>query len=188
MEVAPRVDKLLARAVDEQVSEQRLIREALQDVGARLAHVEAATSALVEKIEGWSDPGAATADMAVRVEKRLVKRFEDIEDRIDELAETVEARAVETMTEDLTAVADELRQAVGDLARLLVRDRKRIGKVLTEHRNAILAELRMPAPTTLVDVRDNGGQYADGDDADGDDDGYQLAANGDARRRLWRLR
>jgi len=181
MEVAPRVDKLLARAVDEQVSEQRLIREALEDVGDRLASVEAATNALVEKIEGWSDPGAATADMALRVEKRLAKRFDDLDDRLEELAETVEARAVETMSEELTAVADELRQAVGDLARLLVRDRKRIGKVLTEHRNAILAELRMPPTPSIVDVRQNGEHYDDEDD-------YEVAANGDSRRRLWRLR
>ena len=179
MEVAPRVDKLLAKAVDEQVSEQRLIREALEDVAARLANVEAATASLVDKIEGWSDPGAATADLAVRVEKRMAKRFNELDDHLDELAETIEARAVETMSEDLTAVADELRQAVGDLARLLVRDRKRIGHVLTEHRNAILAELRMPAPTPLVDVRDNGDQY---------DDEYEVAVNGDTRRRLWRLR
>jgi DNA repair ATPase RecN len=181
MEVAPRVDKLLARAVDEQVSEQRLIREALQDVSARLATVEAATTTLVDRIEGWSDPGAATADMAVRVEKRLAKRFDNLEEQIDELAETVEARAVETMSDELTAVADELRQAVGDLARLLVRDRKRIGQVLTEHRNAILAELRMPAPAGVVDVRENG-------NGDGYDDEYEVAANGEPRRRLWRLR
>ena len=179
MEVAPRVDKLLARAVDEQVSEQRLIREALEDIGDRLANVETAAAALVDKIEGWSDPGAATADLAVRVEKRLAKRFEYLDERLDDLAETIEARAVETMSEELTTVADELRQAVGDLARLLVRDRKRIGKVLTEHRNAILAELRMPAAPTVVDVRDDDDEY---------DDERPLAVNGDAPRRLWRLR
>src|SRR5205823_5600129 len=55
MEVAPRVDKLLAKAVDEQVSEQRLIREALEDFNARLARVEFTTATLAEKIEPWSD-------------------------------------------------------------------------------------------------------------------------------------
>ncbi|MBV8981381.1 MAG: hypothetical protein JO086_10815, partial [Acidimicrobiia bacterium] len=51
MDVAPRVDYLLSKAVDEQVSEQRLIREALEDVAARLARVERTTAALAEKIE-----------------------------------------------------------------------------------------------------------------------------------------
>jgi len=85
----------------------------------------------------------------------------------------------------VTVVADELRQAVGDLARLLVRDRKRIGKVLTEHRNAILAELRLPATNGhTLDLRSD-------DDEDGDyeeDDEPDVVAAGGGRRLLRRLR
>jgi DNA repair ATPase RecN len=184
MEVAPRVDRLLAKAVDEQVSEQRLLREALEDVAARLEHVESTTAALAEKIEPWSDPGAATADLAVRVEKRIGKRFDELAMTLDDMAVTIENRAVDVMSEDLEAVADELRKAVAELARLLVRDRNRIGRTLTEHRNAIIAELRMPATNGhTVDIRRNNAE----DDYDEDDE-PDVVAGGGGRRLLRRLR
>jgi DNA anti-recombination protein RmuC len=156
MDVAPRVDRLFARAVDEQVSEQRLLREALQEVAARLARVEATAAALEEKIGPWSDPGAATADLAVRVEERLGARLDDLERRLDDMAVTIENRALDAMSADMAEVADELRKAVGELARALVRDRSRISNTLTEHRNAILAELRLPAQRNghTVDLSD----------------------------------
>jgi DNA repair ATPase RecN len=176
MDVAPRVERLLAKAVDEQVSEQRFLREALEQVAGRLDRLEAHTSALVEKIEPWSDPGAATADLAVRVEKRIGKRFDELQMTLDDLAVTIERRAIEAMSDDLEAVADELRKAVNELARLLVRDRKRIANTLTEHRNAILAEIRLP-DETAVDLRDD----------EEFDDAPVAAANG-GRRVLRRLR
>src|SRR5207302_1476292 len=113
MEVPPRVDRLLAKAVDEQVSEQRLLREALED-----------------------------------------------------------------------AVADELRKAVTELARLLVRDRTRINRTLTEHRNAIVAELRLPATNGhTVNLRRDDDEE---DDYDVDDEPDVVAVGG-ARRLLRRL-
>jgi len=185
MEVPPRVDRLLAKAVDEQVSEQRLLREALEDVAVRLERVEATTSALADKIEPWSDPGAATADLAVRVEKRIGKRFDELAMALDDMAVTIENRAVDVMSEDLNAVADELRKAVAELARLLVRDSNRIGPTLTEHSNAILAELRLPATNGhTLDLRSD-------DDEDGDyeeDDEPDVVAAGGGRRLLRRLR
>jgi hypothetical protein len=181
MDVAPRVDRLLARAVDEQVSEQRLLREALEEVAGRLARVEANTAALAEKIEPWSDPGAATADLAVRVEKRVAKRFDDLAMALDDMAVTIEQRATDTMSDELAAVADELRKAVAELARLLVRDRNRISHALTEHRNAIVAELRLPASNGhTVDLSD--------DDDDYDDFEPDVVVNGGGRRLLRRLR
>ena len=184
MEVPPRVDRLLAKAVDEQVSEQRLLREALEDVAARLERVETTTAALAEKIEPWSDPGAATADLAVRVEKRIGKRFDELAMALDDMAVTIENRAVDAMSEDLDAVADELRKAVTELARLLVRDRTRINRTLTEHRNAIVAELRLPTTNGhTVDVRDED----DDDDYDLDDEPDAVAGGG-GRRLLRRLR
>jgi hypothetical protein len=154
MDVAPRVDRLFARAVDEQLTEQRLIREALEQLSERLARVEATTAALDEKIGPWSDPGAATADLAVRVEEQLGARLDDLEMRLDDMAVTIERRAVESMSSDLAAVSQDLRKAVGELARSLVRDRGRITNTLTEHRNAILAELRLPADR--IDLREEG--------------------------------
>jgi predicted transcriptional regulator len=181
MDVTPRVDKLLAKAVDDQLSEQRLIREALEDVGARLTRVESITGALADKIEPWSDPGAATADLAVRVEKRIGKRFDELAMALDDMAVTIENRATEAMAEDMAAVADELRKAVAELARLLVRDRHRISRALTEHRNAILAELRMPpSKARTVDLSD--------DDEYDDEDEPDVVVNGGGRRLLRRLR
>jgi len=184
MDVTPRVDQLLAKAVDEQVSEQRLIREALEDVASRLTRVEHTTARLAEKIDPWSDPSAATADLAVRVEERVGQRFDDLAVALDELAVTIENRAVDAMSDEMAAVADELRKAVSELARLLVRDRNRIGRHLTEHRNAILAELRMPrsVPRT-VDLSDDSD-----DDEDDDDDEPDVVVNGGGRRLLRRLR
>lgn len=179
MDVAPRVDYLLSKAVDEQVSEQRLIREALEDVAARLARVEATTATLAEKIEPWSDPGAATADLAARVDKRMAKRFDDLAMTLDDLAVDIENRAVDVMSDDLASVADELRKAIAELARLLVRDRNRISNALTEHRNAIVAELSLPAS--------NGHTVDLSDQDDGYDDEPDIVVNG-GRRLLRRLR
>jgi hypothetical protein len=184
MDVTPRVDQLLAKAVDEQVSEQRLIREALENVADRLARVEYTTAALAEKIDPWSEPGAATADLAVRVEESIGKRFDDLAVALDEMAVTIENRAVEAMADDMAAVADELRKAVAELARLLVRDRNRIGRHLAEHRNTILAELRMPRPTgRTVDL-----STAYDDEDDDDEDEPDVVVNGGGRRLLRRLR
>jgi hypothetical protein len=177
MDVAPRVDRILAKAVDEQVGEQRLIRQALEDLSGRLARVEQTAAALDAKIAPWSDPGAATADLAVRVEKRFAKRLDTLEMRLDDMAVTIERRAVASMSAELAEVTEELRRAVGDLARVLVRDRGRITNTLTEHRNAILAELRLPAANGhSVDLRDG----SSGDADDGDDE--------PVRPRLRRLR
>ena len=156
MDVAPRVDRLLAKAVNEQLSEQRLIRESLEDVAERLDGVEATAAALEEKIGPWSDPGGATADLAVRVEKRVAKRLDALETRLDALCDVIERRAVERVSGEMADVADELRKAVGELGRLLVRDRGRISSVLTEHRNAILAEIRLPdVDADSVDLRES---------------------------------
>ncbi|MCU1448944.1 MAG: hypothetical protein JWP02_1114 [Acidimicrobiales bacterium] len=153
MDVAPRVDRLFARAVDEQLTEQRLIREALELLAERLARVEATTAAVDDKIGPWSDPGAATADLAVRVEERLGARLDELEMRLDDMAVTIERRAVESMSAEMAAVSEDLRKAVGELARTLVRDRGRITNTLTEHRNAILAELRLPSDR--IDLRED---------------------------------
>jgi DNA repair exonuclease SbcCD ATPase subunit len=184
MDVTPRVDRLLAKAADEQASEQRMIREALRDFHGRLTRMESITGALADKIEPWSDPSAATADLAVRLEKRIGKRFEDLAMTLDDMAVTIENRAVEVMAEDMAAVADELRKAVSELARLLVRDRNRISRALTEHRNAILAELRLPPSNgRTVDLSDS---YDD--EYDDDEDEPDVVVNGGGRRLLRRLR
>jgi len=151
MDVAPRVDRLLSRAVDEQVNEQRSLRKALEALVARVARVEETTAALDDKVRPWSDPGAATADLALRVEERFGQRLDALDARLDELALAIEDRAVDILSAEVSSVADELRKAVGELGRMLVRDRGRISQALTEHRNAILAELRLPESTGALD-------------------------------------
>src|SRR5437763_5436987 len=168
MDVAPRVDRLLARAVDEQVSEQRLLRQALEDLVARVARMEQTTDALDDKLRPWSDPGAATADLAFRVEERFGARLDSLEARLDELALAIEDRAVETLSAELASTVDELRKAMGELGRMLVRDRSRISRTLTEHRNAILAELRLPSSARVVSDDDEDDE--EDDDEAGDDE------------------
>jgi len=144
MDVVPRVDQLLAQAAEEQVSEQRWLRQVLEALSERLDRMEEAVVALDERTRAWSNPGAATADLAVRMEKRIDRRLTKLERYIDDLAISVEQRALDGGSAQVAGIGDDLRRAVAELGRMLVRDRSRISGLLTEHHNAIAAEIRLP--------------------------------------------
>jgi hypothetical protein len=71
--------------------------------------------------------------------------------KIDDLAETLEATLRESIAKDVERVATDLRHTVSELGRLLVKDLGRLSKILSEHRDAIVAEVRatdgQPAPS-----------------------------------------
>jgi hypothetical protein len=81
--------------------------------------------------------GTAAAD--------LERRLESVEARLDalelSLRETVELACRETVGTELQNVSDDLRRAVSELGRLLLRDLDRLTKVLAEHRDAIVERL-----------------------------------------------
>lgn len=72
------------------------------------------------------------------VERRLAA----IEARLDSLEHTMR----ETVTAELHAAGDELRRAVSDLGRLLLRDLDRLTKVLADHRDAIVERVSALPP------------------------------------------
>ncbi|MGH9222563.1 MAG: hypothetical protein ACRD2W_01900 [Acidimicrobiales bacterium] len=93
---------------------------------------------------GLPSPAAASGPGPHSVEQRLAA----IEARLDSLEHTMR----ETVTEELHTAGDELRRAVSDLGRLLLRDLDRLTKVLAEHRDAIVDRLTAvaePAPEPL---------------------------------------
>ena len=61
MDTSPRVDELLARAVDEQVAEQRSWRAAVEALTERVAAVELAIAALRDELGGAVESGARAA-------------------------------------------------------------------------------------------------------------------------------
>ena len=93
------------------------------------------------------EPGPDLAPLAEAV-GRLTARIDELEKAVvrplEELADTIETQVVEHVSAELSSVTVELRRAVAELGRMLVRDRGRIAQVLTEHRDALLAELREP--------------------------------------------
>jgi hypothetical protein len=90
-------------------------------------------------------PAPAEEPLADAV-SRLTARIDELEKAVilplEGLADTIETRVVDHVSAELASVTVELRRAVAELGRMLVRDRGRIAQVLTEHRDALLAELR----------------------------------------------
>lgn len=68
----------------------------------------------------------------------LERRLADIERRL----EALESNLRDAVTAELQEVGDELRRAVSELGRLLLRDLDRLTKVLAEHRDAIVDRLQ----------------------------------------------
>ncbi|HUS62444.1 MAG TPA: hypothetical protein VMY34_09625, partial [Acidimicrobiales bacterium] len=63
-------------------------------------------------------------------------------ERLDALATSLEHSVREAVAKDVEVVAADLRHTVSDLGRLLVRDLGRLSKILSEHRDTIVAEVR----------------------------------------------
>jgi hypothetical protein len=78
-----------------------------------------------------SPPGGAFGDA---VEARLAA----IEDRLD----AIESSLDQALATGLQTIGEEMRRAVSDLGRLLLRDLDRLTKVLAEHRDTIVERLQ----------------------------------------------
>jgi hypothetical protein len=65
----------------------------------------------------------------------------EMNERLDALSVSLEASLREAVTHEVQVVSGELRHTVAELGRLLVRDLGKLPKLLSEHRNAIVAEL-----------------------------------------------
>lgn len=88
--------------------------------------------------DGSDDPDDDTR----RTLKAIERAVADLGERMDSLAATLESSVREAVAKDVEAVAADLRHTVSDLGRLLVRDLGRLSKILSEHRDTIVAEVR----------------------------------------------
>ena len=92
------------------------------------------------------------------VEARLANveaALAETNERLDALGVSLEASLREAVTQEVQVVSGELRHTVAELGRLLVRDIGKLPKLLSEHRDAIVAELAgrtrsAPAVTAAV--------------------------------------
>jgi hypothetical protein len=94
--------------------------------------------------------GDSPADPDAEMRRRLAAIENGIAalgERVDALATTLEQSVRDAVVQDVEAVAADLRHTVSDLGRLLVRDLGRLSKILAEHRDTIVAEVRgQPSP------------------------------------------
>lgn len=95
-------------------------------------------------------PGAGPAD-------DLAARLAAIERRLDALEGSIR----DAVAQEVQGTVDELRRAVSDLGRLLLRDLDRLTKVLADHRDAIVDRLQPvaqpgPAADPAADVAADG--------------------------------
>src|SRR5919202_2985312 len=84
--------------------------------------------------DGGGVPGPIPAS---RARAELEDRLAAVEHRLDALEGSIR----EAVTQELQAAGEEMRRAVSELGRLLLRDLDRLTKVLAEHRDAIVERL-----------------------------------------------
>ena len=101
-------------------------------------------------------PGEPTpTDLSARLD-RVEARVATLGDRLESLVDSVESTLRVAVAEEVGAVAGDLRRTVTELGRLLVRDLGRLMRILVEHRDTIVAELRSsasPAADTMPNRR-----------------------------------
>jgi hypothetical protein len=85
-------------------------------------------------------PGDDVSGRLVALESAVA----DLARRVDALAASSEAAVSAAVAREVQGVAADLRHTVSELGRLLVRDLGKLSKILAEHRDTILAEVRGP--------------------------------------------
>lgn len=78
------------------------------------------------------------AGPAAEADSELAGRLAAIEQRLDALEGSIR----DSVAQEVQGTVDELRRAVSDLGRLLLRDLDRLTKVLADHRDAIVDRLQ----------------------------------------------
>ena len=89
-----------------------------------------------------SEPDEPTAaELAARLDA-VEKGLRRLGDRMEALVTSLEASVQGAVATEVHAAAAELRHTVSELGRILVRDLGKLPQMLTQHRQAIVAELR----------------------------------------------
>lgn len=89
--------------------------------------------------------GPAMAPASDEVSRRLAALetiVADLARRVDTLAASSEAAVSAAVAREVQGIAGELRHTVSELGRLLVRDLGKLSKILAEHRDTIVSELK----------------------------------------------
>jgi predicted nucleic acid-binding Zn-ribbon protein len=133
MGVSPRMDALLARAVDEHLTEQRGWREALEYVEERLESLEESVGKLESRLAKWSDP-SEVADEVIGLEEEISVALGRFHKRLETATETIEAAVA-------SAVAAGIDPMMKELAALL-EDLQLLPEVLEEHRAQIVQDVK----------------------------------------------
>jgi len=106
---------------------------------------------IAERLPRGPDPeisdGAESDDLR-EVVSRMESELTRLGDRLDSLAAEVTVSVSEAVSEQMRTVADELRHTVSQLGRLLVRDLGKLSRILAQHREAIVADLRPERDTS----------------------------------------
>lgn len=140
----------------------------------------------------WVNQPSSSSDDGDDVGRRLTaidNALRQLNERLDGFATSLEASVREAVAKDVERVATDLRHTVSDLGRLLVRDLGRLNKILTEHRDSIVAEVKgrpaAPAAEPSMNVPPRSPEGASIPVADGGDD---TSEDADARSVGWRRR
>jgi predicted nucleic acid-binding Zn-ribbon protein len=137
MSVSPRMDALLARAVDEHLTEQRSWREALEYVEERLESLEESVGKLESRLAKWSDP-SEVADEVIGLEEEISVALGRFHKRLETATETIEAAVGAAVG---AAVAGAIDPMMKELAALL-EDLQLLPEVLEEHRAQIVQDVK----------------------------------------------
>jgi hypothetical protein len=101
-------------------------------------------------VNSAADPPADPSDDLRRRLTAIETGLASLGDRLDGLATSLESSVRLAVAKDVEAVASDLRHTVSDLGRLLVRDLGRLSKILSDHRDTLLAEIRgQPLPSKI---------------------------------------
>lgn len=95
-----------------------------------------------ERGTGPAEPAAGSTDRLL--ERRLAALEARLDDLDEAVREAVPAALRHAVQEELQGVSEDLRRAVSELGRLLLRDLDRLTKLLADHRDTIVERLSEP--------------------------------------------
>lgn len=124
---------MLARAVDEQLEEQRSWRGALESMEERLESLEEAVGSLESRLARWSDP-SEVADEVVGLEEEVSVALGRFHKRLEAATESMEEAVRSAVGSELGALRRQLESVKEELERL--------PELLAEHQAAILHDLK----------------------------------------------
>ena len=162
MDRPPRVDVLLARAVEEQITEQRSSREAMELMEERLEQLERTVAALAARLRRWSDPSEVAEEVSTLAEEVSVALG-----RFHKRLETALVPAQGAVRDALGAEIGELRDQVRGMAeefRAVTKELDRLPKMLAEHRAALTRDFKKPMRSARRRGRKNGSLATDEQD------------------------